>query len=54
MEFMQKKSDDETYDYLYQKIPNSISSKELYCEKDLGVNLIKLIKLKKTFLFFKL
>ncbi len=44
---MQKKADDETYDYLYQKIPNSISSKELYCEKDLGVNInYKLIQYK--------
>ena len=29
----------EDNEYLYQKIPNSISSKELYAEKDLGVYL---------------
>lgn len=37
METLQKKFDDDSNDYLSQKIPNSISSKELYCERDLGV-----------------
>jgi len=38
METLQNKFDNDDNDYLRQKIPNSISSKELYCEKDLGVN----------------
>jgi hypothetical protein len=33
--FTNKFADDN--DYLYQKIPNTIASKELYAEKDLGV-----------------
>jgi len=37
METLQKKFDDDSTEYLAQKIPNSISSKELYCERDLGV-----------------
>lgn len=37
METLQKKFDDDSNYYLSQKIPNSISSKELYCERDLGV-----------------
>jgi hypothetical protein len=36
METMTNKFNDDN-DYLYEKIPNTISSKELYAEKDLGV-----------------
>ena len=32
------KFDDDSSEYLSQKIPNSLSAKELYCERDLGVN----------------
>lgn len=39
METFQKKFDDDSNYYLSQKIPNSISSKELYCERDLGVKI---------------
>jgi hypothetical protein len=37
METYANKFNDDNY-HLYQKIPNSIDSKELYAEKDLGVN----------------
>ena len=44
METFQSKYDNESDDYyLKQRIPNQISSKELYCEKDLGVNNFKFI-----------
>lgn len=36
MEKISNKFNDEQ-DNLYQKIPNSLNSKELYAEKDLGV-----------------
>ena len=46
MESITNKFNDDNY-HLYQKIPNSISSKELYAEKDLGVNIkIKKIKIR--------